>query len=142
MKRLLLICNLLLAQPAFAEPLNIQTHQGEVVLDVDIADNDKSRAYGLMFRKNLAEKAGMLFIYPSKQIISLWMKNTYIPLDMLFIDQSGEIVHIHENATPLSLEAIPSPKPVLGVIEIGGGQASLLGIRQGDRVRHRLFSGH
>lgn len=140
LKRLLLIINLLLIGPIWAEPLSIQTQKGEVKLDVEIADTDESRAYGLMFRKHLADNAGMLFVYPQVRNISFWMKNTYIPLDMLFINQNGEIVHIHENAAPLSLKAISSTQPVKAAIEIGGGKAAALGIAQGDLVSHRLFS--
>jgi uncharacterized protein len=136
-----LIFSLLLSAPCCAEPLSIQTQSGPVVLDVELATDGPSRALGLMFREKLCEKCGMLFVFPQVQKVSLWMKNTHIPLDMIFIDGHGKIVHIHPNAEPRSLKEIPSPVPAKAVIEIGGGQASRLGIRQGDRVQHSLFSG-
>ncbi len=136
-----LIFSLLLSAPCCAEPLSILTQSGPVELDVEMATDEPSRTLGLMFRKKLGEKSGMLFVYPEVQKVALWMKNTYVPLDMIFIDGHGEIVHIHPNAEPRSLKEINSIKPAKAALEIGGGQASRLGIRQGDRVQHSVFPG-
>jgi hypothetical protein len=122
------------------EPLQIVTHDGRILnFRVEIADTDASRERGLMFRKSLAGDAGMLFDFKSEQNVSFWMKNTLIPLDMLFIDKDGYIINLAPNATPLSEANIPSGGPVLGVLEIRGGRAAELGVEPGDRVRERIF---
>lgn len=99
-----------------------------------IADNDMRRARGLMFVRALEDDQGMLFLYPAEQTISMWMKNTYIPLDMLFIDGSGKIVHVAHNTKPLSLETIESMQPASAVLELKGGTAERLKIAPGARV--------
>jgi hypothetical protein len=92
-----------------------------------------------MFRKSLAEDAGMLFDYDPPQEVSFWMKNTLIPLDIIFIGTDGRIIKIAARTTPLSLDPIPSGGTVRGVFEIRGGGAAKLGIEVGDRVRHSIF---
>lgn len=94
---------------------------------------------GLMHRTELAEDAGMLFDFQEARPISMWMKNTLIPLDMAFIDEDGVIINIAENTTPLSLENIPSGGPILGVLEVNGGTFKALGVTVGDRVLHPMF---
>lgn len=101
---------------------------------VEIADTNASRARGLMFRESMAPDAGMLFIYPESQIASFWMKNTLIPLDMIFIRETGEVVQIAREAVPGSLKSIRSDMPVRAVLEINGGLAEALDIEVGDRV--------
>jgi uncharacterized membrane protein (UPF0127 family) len=101
---------------------------------VEIADEAHERSKGLMFRESLDADAGMLFIYPNERIASFWMKNTYIPLDMLFIANDGEILEIAPQVPPLTLESVRSAEPVRAVLELNGGQAAELGIRPGDRV--------
>jgi uncharacterized membrane protein (UPF0127 family) len=129
------------AQHARVEPLDIVTSSGKVAhLKVEVVDKEATRECGLMFRKSIAPNAGMLFDFKKVEPVSFWMKNTYIPLDMLFIDQSGKIVNIYRRATPFSESSIPSDGPVLGVLEIGGGRAQDLDIMPGDRVRHRIFA--
>jgi uncharacterized membrane protein (UPF0127 family) len=108
-------------------------------LEVWIADTPARRARGLMWVRDLPDDTGMLFVYPAPQVISMWMKNTRIPLDMLFVRADGRIVHIVENTTPYSLESIRSSEPVLGVIELEGGMAAKLGIHPGARVQHPAF---
>lgn len=103
---------------------------------VEIADTPENRARGLMFRKSLAENAGMLFIYPRKARVTMWMKNTYLSLDMLFLDGDGTILHIAERAVPLSTDVISSRRRVSAVLEILGGTVERLGIGIGDRVEH------
>jgi hypothetical protein len=122
------------------EPVDIVTQGGRVVrLNVEIADTDATRQLGLMFRKSLAPDAGMLFDFKTPQEVSFWMKNTLIPLDMLFIDKDGWIINIAAQARPHDETPIPSGGAILGVIEIGGGRAAALGVHPGDRVRHRIF---
>ena len=122
------------------EPLKIVTHDGKThQFRVEVADTDATREEGLMFRKSLAPNAGMLFDFKTPQDVAFWMKNTLIPLDMLFIDQNGVIVNIKDMATPLSETPIPSAGPVLGVLEIRGGRAQELGLHAGDKVEERIF---
>ncbi|MDM7458122.1 MAG: DUF192 domain-containing protein [Paracoccus sp. (in: a-proteobacteria)] len=114
------------------------------VLDfsVEIADDPASRAQGLMFRDNLPSGHGMLFIYERPQIVSFWMENTLIPLDMIFMDARGVIRHIHENARPLDRSPIPGAVPGdpaprrLMVLEIAGGDAKRLGLSEGTAMAH------
>jgi len=122
------------------EKLKIQTADGRTVnLRVEIVDTPESRNQGLMFRESLDDDYGMLFVFEREQPISFWMKNTLIPLDMIFIRADGVVHHIHARAIPHDLTPIPSNGPVLGVIEVRGGQAEALGIRPGDIVQHRIF---
>jgi len=107
---------------------------------VELARSDNERALGLMFRKELQENHGMLFIYRNEGEVSMWMKNTFISLDMLFIDKDGYIARIVRDTEPLSLNIISSMGNVLGVLELLGGTASRLDIRIGDRVNHSAFS--
>ncbi len=106
---------------------------------VEIAKTDRQQRQGLMFRRRLASNEGMLFVYASPKILKMWMKNTYLPLDMLFIDASGRIVNIVERTVPGSLEIISSVERALAVLEVNGGTTSRLKIQKGDRVRHRTF---
>lgn len=109
------------------------------VFKVESAQTPEMRALGLMFRRDLAADAGMLFDFGQAQPVSMWMKNTLIPLDMLFIDADGRIVNIAERTVPGSLAGISSQGPVRFVLELNGGTAARLGLRAGDRVRHALI---
>ncbi len=106
---------------------------------VEIARTEAQHARGLMYREELARDHGMLFVYDPVRHASMWMKNTFIPLDMLFIARSGRIVRIVERAVPRSTTPIPSGQPVRGVLELRGGTAERLGLETGDRVRHDAF---
>lgn len=118
-------------------PLAIETADGrELVFSVEVADEPRERRIGLMFRREMAEDRGMLFLYDAPQIAAFWMQNTYIPLDMLFIAADGTIVDLHSNAEPLSEEIIRSDRPVDAILEINGGLIERLGIARGDSVRH------
>jgi uncharacterized membrane protein (UPF0127 family) len=119
--------------------LVIVTASREIKFDVELATNDAERARGLMFRKQLGPHEGMLFDFFKEMPVSFWMKNTLIPLDMVFIAGDGTIKHIHANAVPMSTDAIPSEYPVRAVLEINGGSAALLGIKPGDKVKHSIF---
>jgi uncharacterized protein len=103
---------------------------------------DQERERGLMFRKQLPEGQGMLFDFKQEQEVSMWMENTYIPLDMIFIRRDGRIWRIAENAEPLSRTIISSDGPVLAVLEVIGGTAKKLGIAPGDRVGAPIFARH
>ena len=105
-----------------------------IVLDVYIADTSEQRRNGLMHVESMDINEGMVFIYSQPAEISMWMKNTLIPLDMLFFDTSLRIKHIHRNAVPHSEAIISSNGPVIGVIELNGGAAELFGILPGDRI--------
>jgi uncharacterized membrane protein (UPF0127 family) len=121
------------------EPLTIVTKGGRHAFQVEVARNDAERAQGLMFRRSLAPDRGMLFDFKQVQPIAMWMQNTYIPLDMIFIRADGTIARVAENAEPLSTRTIPSGEPVLAVLEVIGGTAKRLGVGAGDRVEHPLF---
>jgi uncharacterized protein len=128
--------------PAKTGPVDrvvVETASGEHVFQVEVVREERERNRGLMFRQDLAPDRGMLFDYDPPQEVAFWMKNTYIPLDIIFIDASGRIIRVAEMTTPLSLERIPSGGLTRGVLEIKGGLASKLGIKAGDRVRHALF---
>ncbi len=114
---------------------------GEAHFRVEIADEPEEWARGLMFRREMAPDAGMLFVYPSPRRVSFWMKNTLIPLDMLFIDRLGRVRAIHENARPHDETPIPGGEDVLAVLEINAGRVAELGITPGTQVRHPAFRG-
>jgi uncharacterized protein len=107
--------------------------------DVWVADTDARRMRGLMFVEHLADDAGMLFIYPVAQPIAMWMKNTPLSLDILFVTAEGRVHHIAENTTPQSTDTIPSNGVVYGVIELKAGTAARMKIRPGAQVIHPAF---
>ncbi|MGE5565617.1 MAG: DUF192 domain-containing protein [Parcubacteria group bacterium] len=127
------------AAPVF-EPLDIVTAKGPVHFRVEVADDEAEREQGLMFRTHLDDDQGMLFDFHTPQQVSFWMKNTLIPLDMIFIRADGTIANIEANTEPYSETPIPSDGEVLGVLEIGGGLTQELGVKPGDKVVHRIFS--
>ncbi len=115
-------------------PLSIKTVKGERKFKVEIARSLDEQARGLMFRESLAADAGMIFPMVPLREASFWMKNTLIPLDMIFIRSDGSIARIEPETTPQSLEPVPSGEPVAAVLEIAGGQAAKQGISEGDTV--------
>ncbi len=121
--------------------LEIATKNGVHTFSVEVAVNDEERAKGLMFRRELPEGEGMLFDFKRDEAVSMWMRNTYVPLDMIFIRRDGRILRIAENTEPLSDRIIPSGGPVRAVLEVVAGTARKLGIAPGDRVAHAIFSG-
>ncbi|WP_026986250.1 DUF192 domain-containing protein [Fodinicurvata fenggangensis] len=129
-----------LSQAQEEEFLSIETETGEKHdFQVELATTNAERAQGLMYRRTLDEGTGMLFIYPRSQRISMWMKNTFIPLDMIFIDESGEIIRIAHRTVPESTQSIPSGGRAKAVLEINAGVSERLGIAKGDRVHHPAF---
>jgi uncharacterized membrane protein (UPF0127 family) len=121
------------------ERVEIVTRSGVHVFDVELANTPDERSKGLMFRRELPQGRGMLFDFGGEGPISMWMKNTFISLDMLFIRADGTIARIAQNTTPQSEETIPSGAPVKAVLEVIAGTAKRLGIAPGDRVAHRIF---
>ncbi|MGC4250600.1 MAG: DUF192 domain-containing protein [Sphingobium sp.] len=115
-------------------PLVIRTARGDHRFDVEVALTPQDQAQGLMFRKSLAPDAGMLFPMEPPRTASFWMKDTLIPLDMLFIHTDGTIAFIKANAQPYSREPVSAGVPVAAVLELAGGRATELGIGEGDRV--------
>ena len=130
---------LLSATAAFADTATLKTSSGSHAIEVEVADTPQAREIGLMNRESLAEDTGMLFDFREDRPVSMWMKNTLIPLDMLFIDKTGTVVRIARNAKPHSLETIPSGKPVRYVLEINGGAAATYGAKTGDKLEHQLI---
>ena len=133
----LLLAACFVALPAKAAPLIIHAGGSAYKFEVELATTPDQRAQGLMFRKAMAANAGMLFLYPSEQAVSFWMKNTLIPLDMLFVKADGRIARIAHNARPLDETPISSDAPVNAVLELNGGTADQLGIKEGDRVEYQ-----
>jgi uncharacterized membrane protein (UPF0127 family) len=127
------------AHAAQMQTLEIVGKAGVHVFSVEIATTEQEREVGLMFRKHLADGQGMLFDFTPEQQVAMWMKNTYIPLDMIFIRANGTILRIAENTEPLSEKIIRSGGPVAGVLEVAGGTAKKLGIAPGDKVAHPMF---
>lgn len=116
--------------------LTIQSDTGDHEFTVEVVDTPESRARGLMYVQELADDAGMLFDFKEVRPVSFWMRNTFIPLDMLFIEADGTILNIHVNARPHDTTSIPSAGPVQFVLEIPGGRSVELGIEAGDQVTH------
>ena len=127
------------ARLAERQTLEIASKTGVHAFSVEIADNDAERAKGLMFRKELPVGQGMLFDFDHEQDVAMWMQNTYISLDMIFIRGDGRILRIAENTEPLSTRIIPSGGPVRAVLEVIAGSARKFGIAPGDRVAHPIF---
>jgi hypothetical protein len=121
------------------EPLAVVTASGRHLFQVEVARDDASRMQGLMYRRSLAPDRGMLFDFKRVEPVSMWMQNTYVSLDMLFIRPDGTVARVAENTEPLSTRTIPSGEPVLAVLEVVAGTAARLGIKPGDRVEHPLF---
>lgn len=108
---------------------------------VELAESPSQRIQGLQGRRTLEANAGMLFVFDAPSVAAMWMKNTYIPLDMLFLDGVGSIVAIAENTRPMSLQPIQPPEPVNAVLELNAGTAARLGLKPGDRVLHPFGEG-
>jgi uncharacterized protein len=121
------------------EALEIMTSTGRHAFEVEIAKDDASRERGLMDRRYMAADRGMLFEFDRDAPAAFWMKNTYIPLDMIFIARSGLVTHIVANAEPLSERVIPSGGPCAAVLELNGGTAASIGLKVGDKVLHPFF---
>ena len=127
------------ARPGELDSLDIVTSTGRHAFQVEIADNNATRERELMDRRYMAADHGMLFEFDRDAPVSFWMKNTYIPLDMIFIAPSGAVTHIAASAEPLSERVIPSGGPCVAVLELNAGTAASIGLQVGDKVRHPFF---
>jgi uncharacterized membrane protein (UPF0127 family) len=126
--------------PAKLEQLDIVTSSGAHPFFVEVMRTEAERERGLMFRRSLPQDRGMLFDFETERPVQMWMKNTYIALDMIFISRTGKVVGLAEDTEPLSERIISSGAPAAGVIEVNAGAAARIGLKIGDRVRHPLFS--
>lgn len=126
--------------PFALTPLVIRTPTESHLFQVELAETADQRMQGLQGRRTLDPQAGMLFVFDSEAIATMWMKNTLIPLDMLFVSSNGRIVGIATNTKPFSLRPLSSPGPVKAVLELNAGTAERLGITPGDRVLHPAFT--
>lgn len=117
------------------QSLYIITHKGKATYQIEVADTPARQQRGLMYRKSIPTNQGMLFDFHQEKIVFMWMKNTYIPLDMLFADKKGIIRHIHEGVRPLDETIIPSQIPIRYVIELNAGQVKEKGIQIGNKIR-------
>lgn len=128
-------------EAASLQPLEIATKNGVQVFTVEMATTEEEKTTGLMFRRELADGRGMLFDFSPEQEVTMWMKNTFVSLDMIFIRADGRILRIAENTEPQSTKIIPSMGLAKGVLEVIAGTAKKYGIAPGDRVAHPLFNG-
>jgi len=114
---------------------------GQSRFTVEIADTPETRARGLMFREELATSAGMLFLFDPPRDVAFWMRNTPLPLDLIFVDERGEVIRVSADAVPFSDDRIPSGGVVRAVLEVNAGLAARFGIAEGDQMRHPAFAG-
>ena len=128
------------AQISKLEPITLESADSVTMLTAEIADTDELRTRGLMFRHFLPEDKAMLFDYETPRPVAMWMKNTNISLDMLFIRQDGTIAAIAQDTVPKSLDTISVQEPVRGVLELAAGTVKRLGLRVNDKVYHRIFN--
>ncbi len=129
----------LAGQESALETIEIRSASGVHKVSVEVMRTPEQLERGLMFRKYMPEDRGMLFDFKSEAPIMMWMKNTYIPLDMVFISKDGTITGIAENAEPLSESIIPSNGPILSVLEINAGVSAKLGLKKGDKIIASIF---
>ena len=123
------------------EQVIVSTDKGDIAFATEIATTDETRSRGLMFRRSMGEREAMLFHWQSPRVVSMWMRNTYISLDMLFVTADGTVVHVEKDTVPESLKVLSAGREVSAVMELVAGTAARLGIRPGSRLRHRFFGG-
>jgi uncharacterized membrane protein (UPF0127 family) len=123
------------------QPLSVTTQKGVFKFMVELADSPREREFGLMCRKAMAADRGMLFQFPKADYQAFWMRNTLIPLDIIYIGADGAVVSIVRNAQPLNESPLPSGAPAIGVLELAAGRAAQIGLLPGDKIRHRMFPG-
>lgn len=129
------------ADPVACSPDQVQLRGdwGQARFSVELADDAATRAKGLMHRESMPQASGMLFVYDEARTVGFWMKDTLIPLDMIFTDETGAVVRVHSNAIPGDLNPIMGGDNIKAVLEINGGLASRLGIAPGTELRHPAF---
>lgn len=128
------------AQSLPLAPLTVETGKGPVVVQVQVADTDVTRQTGLMYRRSMPEKEGMLFIFQEVRPVAFWMKNTVLSLDILFLDDAGRVMNIARGTRPFSLEPIPADGPTRAVLELNAGASARLGIEVGDHVHYQSLA--
>lgn len=121
------------------EPLSVRTDRGVATFQVEVADTPREHQFGLMCRRKLAPDRGMLFVFPAPAPRVFWMRNTLIPLDIVYIGANGRVVSISRNVQPLDESGAPSAGPAKYVLELAGGRAAQIGLLPGDRVLHRAL---
>ena len=121
------------------DTLTLHTASGAHRIDIEVAESDREKAFGLMFRRSMGDSEGMLFPYPTPQEITMWMRNTFISLDMIFIRADGIVHRIETDTEPHSERIIASEGNVTGVLEMKAGSARRLGLKPGDRAEHAHF---
>ncbi len=126
-------------EPPRVEPLTISTVQSSTMLSAEVADTEELRQRGLMFRHILPPDQAMLFDFEKPRPAAMWMKNTYMSLDMIFVREDGTIAALAENTVPKSLDTVSVQEPVRGVVEMAAGTIKRLGIHKNDKVFHRIF---
>ncbi len=129
-----------LAAECREDQVHLRGDWGQARFTIELADDDEERAQGLMGRESMARSAGMLFVYPRPRLAGFWMKNTLIPLDMIFMDSTGTVTHVHHEAVPLDERPIIGEDNILAVLEINGGLARQMGIGEGTQMRHPAFA--
>ncbi len=122
------------------EKLTLVTSSGQHVIDIELAETDEDKAVGLMYRQQVPPNTGMLFPYGKPQELTMWMRNTYASLDMIFIRADGRVHRIEKRTEPLSERIISSNGPVSAVLELAAGETDRLGLKPGDLVKHRTFA--
>lgn len=127
------------AQAAGFTPLTVQTASGTHAFQVEVANDDATRAQGLMYRRKLDPDKGMLFDFGRDQPVAMWMQNTYVALDMVFILADGTVHRVEDHTTPLSTRSIESGVDVRYVLELAAGTADRLGITRGSKVKHAII---
>lgn len=130
-------------EPQFKKQGEVEFISGETgkpikTIDVEIADNNRKRSQGLMFRKSMEENQGMYFVFSISEPQSFWMKNTIISLDIMFVNENKEIVKIHKNTTPYSEKSLPSGKNAMYVVEVVAGFSDKFGIKEGDKISFKV----
>ncbi len=123
-------------EPCREDVVHLRGEWGQARFSVDVVDTPETRGRGLMFVESMPTMQGMLFVYDREQSVSFWMKNTLIPLDMIFANGAGVVERVHENAVPGDLTTIPGGSNIQYVLEINGGMADRLGINAGSMMRH------
>lgn len=131
-----LVCAAQIAQACQSDRVELRGDWGRAAFTAEVADEPRERSIGLMNRPSLPQSAGMLFIYETPRRATFWMRNTLIPLDMIFIGPDGIVRHIHSNAIPLDETTIDGGTGILAVLEINGGLSETLGIAPGTEIRH------
>lgn len=138
---LLVVAGMAGAQECRDDTLFLRDDGLDLRFQIELAQTPETRSRGLMFRETLPRQAGMLFVYEHPQRAAFWMKNTLIPLDMIFTDRAGRVTRVHSRAIPGDLSPIDGGDAVYAVLEINGGLAERYGIQPGTVLRHEVFSG-